>query len=160
MSFGNVIFITYTRINASAIYIIWSYISCLIQYKFSFFIRQFLTWSFFAFLPRLCVYVRPNNTHNTTHANNVTFFLCVFFIMYNNDKHFTQKNIYAVVLSWVEFTDDYMNSASTPPEKSWNFCRKISRTWKVRENDHGPGEPCKSCNSLDGSFHLQIDMFL
>jgi len=53
-----------------------------------------------------------------------------------------------------------INRVSTPPGKSWNLYWKISRTWKVLENDFGPG---KSWNLLghdvDCSFWLQIDIF-
>jgi len=36
------------------------------------------------------------------------------------------------------------------PGKSWNFYWKISRTWKVLENDLGPGKSWKStCKVLE-----------
>ena len=48
-----------------------------------------------------------------------------------------------------------------PPGKSWNFYWKISRTWKVLENDLGPGKSWNLLGSdVHGSFRFQIDMFM
>jgi len=43
-----------------------------------------------------------------------------------------------------------MYRVPTFPGKSWNFCWKISRTWKVLENDLAPWKSWKStCKVLE-----------
>ena len=51
-------------------------------------------------------------------------------------------------MKWIVRTETFIIvgivRVPTPPGKSWNFYWKISRTWKVLENDIGPGKSWKS----------------